>query len=192
MWKSESLLALMLLVFAGPALAQESLIDPDSFRGPAADRRAFREGDLLTVYVLEAARARSGASTDAASELGIRVSVDSPNTDYSAGVGLTGSNGVGAETARVGELRAQISVRVVGLQPGGVLEIAGEQVLVVNGERQQIRLSGLVRPEDVSADNSVWSHRIADANVELTGAGVVSASQRQSVIYRLFKWLRLM
>lgn len=180
-----------LWLFCSHAIAQESLIDPDAFRGPAADRRAFREGDLLTVYVQEATRARSGASTDASSDLGIRVAVDSPNTNYSAGAGLSGSSGGGAETARVGEVRAQISVRVIRVHPGGVMEISGEQSLVVNREQQRIRLSGLVRPEDVSSANTVWSHRIAEANVELTGVGVVSESQRQGLVYRLFKWLRL-
>lgn len=72
------------------------------------------------------------------------------------------------------------------------MEIQGIQSVVVNGEEQQIRLSGLVRPEDVTAENTVWSHRIADARVELTGIGVISESQRQGILYRMFKWLRLM
>lgn len=176
----------------GAALGQESLINPDSFRGPAADRRAYRQGDLLTVHVLEATRARSGAATDASSDTSIRIGLRAPSTDYDASLGLTGDSSGGAETSRIGELRAQISVRVTGVQPGGLLEIAGEQSLVVNGEHQQIVLSGIVREEDVSAANTIWSHRIADARVELTGVGTVSESQRKSLVYRVLKWMRLL
>jgi flagellar L-ring protein precursor FlgH len=81
---------------------------------------------------------------------------------------------------------------VIAIEPNGNLRIEGEQSLIVNGERQKIRITGMVRPEDISAANTVWSNRIANADLELLGVGVVSESQRQSVLYRVFKWLRLM
>lgn len=194
--KTEPWLVAFGLALSVPAIAagddSQSLIDADSYRGLAADRRAYREGDVLTVYVLETTRARSGAATDASSDTGLRIGLDSPSTNYDASLGVSGGSSGGAETSRIGELRAQISVQVTAVRPGGIMEIAGSQSLVVNGERQQIALSGLVRPEDVTAANSVWSHRIADAKVELTGVGTVSESQRQGILYRVFKWLRLM
>lgn len=194
MLKIEASLLIGLLLASAPCVGddRQSLIDPDSYRGLAADQRAYRAGDILTVYVLETARARSGAATDASSDTGLRVGLSSPSTDYDASLGISGGSSGGAETSRVGELRAQISVQVAAVRPGGVMEITGTQSLVVNGERQQIVLSGLVRPEDVSAANTVWSHRIADAKVELTGIGTVSESQRQGILYRVFKWLGLM
>lgn len=181
----------MLLAWAAPALAQ-SLVDPDAFRGPAADQRAWRVGDILTINVQETTRARSGAATDASSDSGVRVGLRSPSTGYDASIGLSGGSAGGAETSRIGELRAQISVRVTAVEAGGIMAILGEQDLLVNGERQRIRLSGLVRPQDVSAANTVWSHRVADARVELTGVGTVSESQRQGLVYRALKWLRLL
>lgn len=191
--KTELFLAALLLAAAStPASAQQSLIDPDAFRGPAADQRAYRVGDILTVNVQETTRARSGAATDSNSDTDVRASLRTPHTDYDASLGLGGSSGAGGETSRIGELRAQISVRIVEVLPGGVMAIRGEQDLVVNGERQRILLSGLVRPEDVSSVNTVWSHRIADAQVELTGVGTVSESQRQSIVFRVLKWLRVL
>lgn len=182
------------LVLGSVARAQsaESLIDPVSYRGLAADHRARHVGDVITVYVLEASTARSQAATDASSDLDLRAGLSSPTTQYNAALGIGGGNSAGARTTRTGELRAQISTRVVAVAPSGDLHIAGEQTLTVNGERQLIRLSGVVRPADIAADNTVWSHRIAQADLELVGKGVVSESQRQSVFYRLFKWLRLM
>lgn len=172
--------------------AQESLIDPANYRSLIADHRAYRVGDVLTVYVLEATRARSQAATDAASELDLEVGFSSPSAEYDANLGMAGANSAGASTTRVGELRAQISAQVVAVEPDGDLHIQGLQTLVVNGEQQTIRVSGLVRPQDILANNVVLSHRIANADLELVGVGVVSESQRQSIFYRLFKWLRLL
>lgn len=175
-----------------PAPSRESLIDVNGYRGLAEDHRAHRIGDVITVYVIEATRAKSQAATDASSDLDMRAGLTSPSTDFDARLGLGGSNRAGAQTTRVGELRTQISAQVVGVTPDGSLQIQGLQTLKVNGEKQTIKVSGLVRPEDVGPDNTVLSHRIANADLELVGVGVVSSSQRQSLIYRMFKWLRLM
>jgi flagellar L-ring protein precursor FlgH len=171
--------------------AQDSLVDLTGYRNLAADHRAYRVGDVITIYVLEATKARSQAATDANSDVGVHAGLTSPSTNYNATLGLGGSNTAGAQTTRVGELRTHISAQVVAVHPDGMLEISGAQSLTVNGEHQRIRLSGLVRPEDVAADNTVWSNRIANADLELDGVGSVSESQRQSIVYRVFKWLRL-
>jgi flagellar L-ring protein FlgH len=171
---------------------RESLIDPNQYRGLAADHRAYRVGDIVTIYVLEATRAKSQAATEAGSDLDLDVGLSSPSTQYNANLGLSGSNASGAQTTRVGELRTQVSAQVTDVESNGSLRIAGEQSLIVNGERQKIRITGLVRPQDINADNTVWSNRIANADLELLGVGVVSESQRQSIFYRVFKWLRLL
>lgn len=191
-WGVLTLVGVFAPCHAAHAQQRESLVDPMGYRSLAADHRAQRVGDVITVYVLEATRAKSQAATDASSELRMRARLDSPSAQYDAGLGISGANSGGAQTTRVGELRTQISTQVVAVEPDGVLRIAGEQTLTVNGERQRIRLSGLVRPADISAGNIVWSNRIAQADLELVGVGIVSESQRQSVFYRLFKWLRLM
>ena len=192
--KASVLLAGSIWFIAGSVAAQErqSLVDPLNYRNLAADHRAYRVGDVVTIYVLEATRAKSQAATDATSELDLRAGLTSPSTTYNASLGVGGSNSSGAQTTRVGELRTQVSAQVTAVRADGSLEIAGVQTLTVNGEHQKIRLSGLVRPEDISADNTVWSNRIAQADIELVGVGVVSESQRQSIFYRVFKWLRLM
>ena len=177
-----------------PAIAneRESLIDPNQYRGLAADHRAYRVGDIVTIYVLEATRAKSQAATEAGSDLNLDVGLSSPSTQYNANLGLSGNNASGAQTTRIGELRTQVSAQVTAVEANGSLRISGEQSLIVNGERQKIRITGLVRPEDIDAGNTVWSNRIANADLELLGVGVVSESQRQSIFYRVFKWLRLL
>jgi flagellar L-ring protein precursor FlgH len=189
-----TLVLLAALLAADGAYAQqaESLIDPARYRGLAADHRAYRVGDILTVYVLEVSRARSQAGVDADSDLQIRADLDAPSTRYDAQLGLSAGHSGGAQTVRAGEVRAQISVQVIHVDPEGRLAIEGLQTLLINGERQQIRLRGLVRPEDIEADNIVLSRRIANADIELVGVGVVSESTRQSLVYRVLKWLRIL
>lgn len=184
----------LFLLMPGLAIAQsqESLVNPINYRGPAADQRAYKVGDVITVLVQETTKARSQAITDASSTLGMGAGLHSPSTSYNADLGLNGGNRGGAETTRVGELRTQVSVQVVDVAPDGTMHIAGVHEMLINGERQKISISGLVRPQDIGPDNTVWSSRIANAQLELAGRGVVSESQRQSLIYRAFKWLRLM
>lgn len=186
--------ALCVLLAASPlwVAAQESLIEPGTYRGIAADRRAYRAGDILTVNVLEAARARSGAATDANSDVRLRASAVTNGYQGNATGSLAAGTTGGAETSRVGELRTQLSVRVIEVQVDGTMLVEGAQSLIINGEDQRIVLSGLVRPDDIQADNSVWSHRLANASVEFSGSGVVSQSQRQSIVYKVLKWMRLL
>ncbi|MGH8050450.1 MAG: flagellar basal body L-ring protein FlgH [Arenimonas sp.] len=174
------------------AQSSQSLINPASFRGPAADQRAYRVGDILTVYVLETTRARSQAATDSDRSSGFAADLSTPSTNYNGSIVLQGKSKGAAQTSRIGELRAQLTVRVVAVEANGLMRIQGTQILEVNKEQQKITLSGLVRPEDISAGNIVWSTRIADAQVSLAGKGIVSEAQRKSLISRVFTWLGLL
>ncbi|WP_306994206.1 MULTISPECIES: flagellar basal body L-ring protein FlgH [Pseudoxanthomonas] len=167
------------------------MINADSYRGIAADHRAYRIGDVLTVNVLEAASAKSSAATDATGNVGVGGAYSSPGYNGKASLGLNGDQSAGGQTSRAGELRARLSVGVVGIEANGLLRVQGAQSLLINGENQNVTLTGLVRPEDIDSSNAVWSHRIADAKLELNGVGVVNESQRQSIIFRALKWLRL-
>lgn len=183
------LLAAAFLPQISSASARQSLIDPVTFRGPAADQRAHRVGDLLTVLVLETTRARSQAATGSDRNTDMGVEFSSPSAEFNADLGLRNKTKGTGETTRIGELRAQITVRVVAVEANGVMRISGTQVLVVNKEEQRITLSGVVRPEDITAANTVWSSRIAEADVSLAGKGTVSAAQRRNIISRVAQWL---
>lgn len=186
-------MALLLALGWFPASGHcQSLIDPATFRGPAADRRAYRVGDVLTVYVLETSRARSQAGTDTERGMDVGIGLHSPSTVYDAKLAAKGKATGAAETRRIGELRAQLSVRVVEVEANGLLRVSGGQTLLVNGEQQRINLSGVVRPEDIAAGNVVWSSRLAEADVSLAGVGSVSEAQRRGLISRIFGWLGLL
>lgn len=171
--------------------AQDSLINPSMYRSLTADRRAHGVGDALTVLVLEASSASASANTAANNSIQLGATAQNRRGDYGGTLGFSGSDSGLGQTSRSGAVEAQLSVRVVQVAPNGMLKIQGSQSMVVNGETQSIRLAGWVRPEDVSAANTVISSRISDARIEFTGRGDISKAQREGLLYRFAKWLGL-
>jgi flagellar L-ring protein precursor FlgH len=190
MCKGKVCIMLMVLGMSANSLAQ-SLIDVDRYRGLTGDQRAYQVGESLTVLVVESTSAESSAGTGADSQTNISARARSDERTYQAGIGLQGdTNGVG-QTTRRGQVRANVSVRIIERTSEGLLRVAGEQSLTVNDEKQQIRIAGLVRPDDINYDNTVLSYRLADAEIDIIGDGVVTDAQKQNVVFRVLKWMRL-
>ncbi|MDE3071447.1 MAG: flagellar basal body L-ring protein FlgH [Pseudomonadota bacterium] len=168
-----------------------SMINPDTYSGLAADRRAHQLGDTLTVLVTETASATASANTGADSSMKLGASTQTRMGSHNYGLGMSGDDAGQGQTSRAGALRAQLAVQVVAVEADGMLRIHGEQTLVVNGEKQRFVLTGLVRTEDISSANTIPSDRISEANIEFTGHGDVSEAQRRSILYRITRWLGL-
>ena len=92
-------------------------------------------------------------------------------------------NGNGA-VARKGQVTATLPVRVRQVLPSGDLFVEGTKVVMVGAEEKHIYMSGIVRRIDVADDNTVPSSRIADAEIEYTGQGDVSDTQRRGWLGR--------
>lgn len=176
----------MLLPLTVPA---QTLIDPDGYRSLNADRRGYQVGDVLTVLVVESTSAESAAGTgaDAQTSLGANLNTDSRTNQLSLGI-RGGTDGSG-QTSRRGQIRTNVSVRIIERLPEGLLRVSGVQALTINDERQQIRVDGLIRPDDIGYDNTVFSYRLADASIDIVGDGVVTDSQKQNVLFRMLKWV---
>ena len=71
-----------------------------------------------------------------------------------------------------------LSVTVVRVFENGNMEVAGQKELMLNNE-MNVRVRGIVRPEDVSATNIVSSNRLADAQIRYTGSGQLADSSKQ-------------
>lgn len=172
------------------AADERSMLDAASYHSLVAEHKAARVGDVLTVIVQEAATASSSADLRAQRSFAL-----SGNAGSSNGTTHTGSAGAQSEsdglgrTQRSGRLLAQVSVRVTGVNENGDLLVAGEQQLQINRERQLIKLSGVVRPRDISDGNTVLSSRIADARIEFDGRGFVTRQSRPGWIAWLLSFL---
>lgn len=155
-----------------------SLYEPASFQPFTSDLRPRRVGDLITVMVYETSSASSSANTSAGRNAGVGVEARTPVKGYEAGVKSSNQMDGRGRTERAGRVLAQITVAIKEITPQGDLVVAGEQLLEVNSERQQIRVEGRVRPQDVSDANVVLSTRIADAKISYAGQGDLADMQR--------------
>jgi flagellar L-ring protein precursor FlgH len=181
------------LVLAGSGVAAGAdLYRPGAFPALAADRRAASVGDVLTVLVLERSTASNSASSGAhkASHMAGAISADGAFSHNGALDLSSGFDGDG-QSSRAHQMAAQISVVVEEVLPNGDLRVSGAQAMKINGERANIRVRGRVRPQDIAADNTVLSTRLADAAIDFDGKGFVSSSARAGIISRVIAWLGL-
>jgi flagellar L-ring protein precursor FlgH len=155
----------------------------------AMESRAHRVGDILTVSFTESFQATK--SQNAASSKSSDSTVTLPNilenlagkdlipesTDLSAGTeqSFTGSG----SSNQSNSLTGLISVHVVRVFGNGNLEILGQKKLTLNNGDEYIRVSGIVRPRDISSDNVVPSDRIANADIDYIGAGDTAVSGKK-------------
>lgn len=166
------------------------------------DRKAHMVNDIVTIRVVEAASASGEANTATERNSGITGSLEAffglEKTLVNNGINPAmvaqaslGNNfdGSGA-TSRKNSLNASITAVVREVFPNGNLYIEGKKEVIINNERQYIVLGGVVRPEDIRADNSITSDLIADARIEYSGHGVVADKQRPGWLGRIvdFVW----
>lgn len=164
-----------------------------------SDRRAHQVGDILLVSIVETSSGTKKASTktkrDSSVSGGISalfgvenwLSNHNPNFTPSAtnlSAGLTNDFDGSGETKGDSTVTATLSARVTEVTLEGNLMIRGYREVRLNNETQFIIVSGLVRPEDVSKDNSVLSSHIADARIEYSGTGIISDKQQPGWLAR--------
>lgn len=168
-------------------------------RGLFEDARASRVGDIILVKVEENTDAQRSASTKLSRDSSVNASMGSlfnvmaklsakyPDLNLGSLIsgGLSNEHKGQGETSRKGTLNATISVRIAKLLPNGDFYVEGHKVVLLNNEENHLYISGVVRPQDVDHDNSVFSWRVADAQVEFTGRGDLSDTQKQGWFSRI-------
>ena len=180
-----------------PALGQaESLYNEAKFDSLTTVRRATSPGDTLTVLIYENASASATADASTEKTGGVGISLGTTHNSRSDTVGAKGAlnedfSGKG-RIQRSGRLVAQLTVTVREVHPNGDLAVAGQQLIEVNGEKQQIVLRGRVRPLDIGEGNAVVSTRLADAQITFVGDGILAEKQRPGLVSRFLSWLGLL
>ena len=163
--------------------------------GLYSDTKARRVGDIITVFLQENTQASKTAKTETKKET---------DSSLSPLIGLNGlAPTIGGNTLQLGvesdgnfkgdaksnqsnSLNGQISVHVLRVLPNGNLIIRGEKWLTLNTGQEFIRLTGIVRAEDVSAENTVASTRVANARISYSGKGSLAETQEAGWLSRFF------
>ena len=74
---------------------------------------------------------------------------------------------------------------MVDVLPNGYLVVEGMREIRVNNENQSVYLTGVVRPEDINANNTVLSSSVAQMSVRVQGHGAVSQPIKPGWLYKI-------
>lgn len=194
-------LCFLLLCPALPGGAQliEKDVNPGSLWKPGSvnpmvDRTARAEGDLVTILISETSSGSFSASTTASKKDNSLVSqllgigwLD--RIFKSASLSADSSNNGQGQTQQAGKVQARITAVVKKVLPNGNLVLEAARLVAMNKDIQIIRLSGVVRRDDVRSDNTVKSENIAEADIRLEGKGLIGDRQRKGLLTRILDWL---
>ena len=177
-----------------PAPNPGGIYQPEHGLSLFADRRASRVGDIITIVLTEQTRSSKSADTEVKKDsstdfnepsiLGAPVSAGAHSllTNIAQNRSFKG----GAKSDQSNSLNGSITVTVAQVLPNGLLKVRGEKWLTLNRGDEFIRVSGLIRPEDITADNSIPSTKLADARISYAGRGELADSNKIGWIARFF------
>lgn len=84
-----------------------------------------------------------------------------------------------ADSSQSNSLSGEITVTVVDILPNGNLVVQGEKWFTLNQGKEYIRIAGVVRPQDVTPDNTLASSKLADAQIAYSGEGFLADANNQ-------------
>ncbi|KLV06043.1 flagellar L-ring protein FlgH [Photobacterium aquae] len=151
-------------------------------------------GDIVTIMLEEQTQAKKSASSDLdkSTDLsmdplmlgGQKLNIGSHDISY----GVSNANKVeGSSSAdQSNSIKGSVTVEVVDVLPNGNLVVRGEKWLLLNTGEEYIRLSGTIRPDDISQENTVLSTRVANARIQYSGTGDRQDVQDQGWLSKFF------
>jgi flagellar L-ring protein precursor FlgH len=160
-----------------------------------SDRRAMRVGDIITIRLRERTQASKDADTEITKDQNIEVAPgavimgeDMPigDVDLTTTLDATRDFNGEAESSQSNSLDGSIAVTVTEVMPNGLLRVRGEKWLQLNRGSEFIRLTGMLRQEDIALDNSVASTKLADARISYSGTGEFAQSNNMGWLGKFF------
>ncbi|PUA26389.1 MAG: flagellar basal body L-ring protein [Cellvibrio sp. 79] len=158
------------------------------------DRKAHFVGDVITVTLSERTVSRKSSGVNTTKSSGV---------DFNAGP-LLGVNPTlkgreltttleqernfngSADADQSNSLQGNITVTVAEILPNGNLIVRGEKWITLNRGDEFIRISGIVRAEDIAPDNTILSTRLANAKISYSGTGELASTQKMGWLSRFF------
>ena len=163
-------------------------------------------GDIVTVRIIEEASASQEATTETGRKSDLDAALEDTfglPDDYGmsnfVGSGQSFSPSFkgnynrtfqgGGSTVRKDKLALTVTASIIERLPGGNLRIEAMREIKVNREKQHLTLAGIIRPEDISAFNTIFSTQIAEAQIRYTGKGVLGDTQGPNWFARIMDWV---
>jgi flagellar L-ring protein precursor FlgH len=162
------------------------------------DAKAVRLHDVVSIVVTESLAAstdgqvKNSRSSNASSNMTALFGALKSSNNLQNLMGQTSASGLTAQgqSTTNSSLTTTFGAEVVDVLPNGMLVVQATRQLTFSQQTQLIKLRGLVRPEDVSAQNEVLSTAMTDLELEVTGKGIVNDSTyRQNPVVRFLEKL---
>jgi flagellar L-ring protein precursor FlgH len=165
-------------------------------RSAIADHRATAVGDILTIVVSETQKVSNNDKTERKADTSLAARLEAytlssdtfktnvlPKFDARSERSTTGES----KQQRDSTMQARFSVMVIDVLPNGNLVLAGMRQVQVDDETKTLKISGVVRPLDVSQQNTVESQYVADARISLMGEGASTRHVTKGPVGTLFE-----
>ncbi len=160
-----------------------------------SDHKARNVGDILTIFIIEFSEADNQNSTSTSKADNISLSADEGTGVLSflpdLGFGASTSNTFKGDgvTSRRGSLKGKMTATIVEILPNGNYQVEGKRIIELNQDKQEMTLSGIVRPRDIRADNTVFSYHIANANISYRGKGTINRASQVGLVRRILNFI---
>ena len=183
------LCAVILFVLAGSAYGGSLWNDNANW---FADERPGRVGDIVTVLVDEQTDAKDEATMDISKTTANNINDGANGTGilkFIRGLTFSATNASAGDGSveRKHHATATLACLVTEVLPNGNLVIEGTRDVRTSSEVLQLQLVGVIRPQDVNADNQIRSDLIANAEIAVKGKGTISKTQRVGIITQILQ-----
>jgi len=200
---SELTLAVLLVATLLPTGSRaQSLWHDEASKPMFADKRGVAVGDLLTILVQENTTTSKDNKTATSKKSSMDASIATflyspaasglltkggqmPALKYNAQNDFSGGGTINNSE----QIVARITVRVIDVLPNKTLVLEGSRETAFGGEKQTVILRGVVRQEDVAANNTVFSYNVADAKIQVINKGSISDTQRKGWFTKIWDFL---
>lgn len=160
------------------------------------DRKAHFVGDIITITLSESTVSKKSANVSVKKDdsqvfnsgAGTLLGTDPKLGKLNLGTNIAQNRKFGGNSGadQSNSLQGNITVTVAEIMPNGNLMVRGEKWITLNSGDEFIRISGIVRPDDVAPDNTILSTRLANAKISYSGTGSLAESQNMGWLAKFF------
>ncbi len=202
-------LAVLFLLFAQTGYCDSlwSASDGSTPDALVTDHRANKVGDIITVLIIDSSSVsqKTTSSRNRASAInlevtnwtqpkfyhGLRSSVNSTTKGNMPIYGMDGAatySGGGTYSGSY-NIQTQVTTKIIEVLPNKNMVIEGLSEVMVNTEKNTVAVSGVIRPEDISPNNTILSTQVADAKVRLLGKGPIQNKTKAGVFEKILDFI---
>jgi len=180
------ILAISSGIHPGTAAAASLWVDGTNLVG---DKKPGKVGDIVTVLVRENTKTKDKGKTNVKKTNDNSVSDGTGIFSFLKAFGFNSKSDMKGDgsTERTHVAQTSITCLVTDMLPNGNLIIEGTRDVTTHEENLELKIVGVIRPEDVDANNNILSDRIANAEIGIKGRGALTRIQKPGLLTQILQ-----